>query len=437
MSRPLGSRYRVGAPIGSGGPGEVFLGEDELGEIYAIKVLRPDLARDADMVAQFAFERGRLQRLRGNHLVPVHDVVIEGDVLAVVMEMVPGGNLRAALANGALPPAEVSRIGAAMAKGLADIHAMGMAHGDLKPQNVLLDERFKPPKPRLTDALLAYPPHARPDSLPYLAPERWQGATPARAGDMYALGMVLYELACGVPAYAGDPADLAQSHLDHGPGRPVGVPDGLWALIVELTARDPMRRPFSSSLIAERLEELAASTAGMAAAPSLRTPPPPVPLIAPPAAAPPPPPAAPASASDATAALPPIVAPAPAPPPAPAPAWASDTTAAFPPVAASNPAAAPAPAKAPSWEDAVAAAATPAPVLASSSYRRSGERRRTYVAAGVLALLLGAGAVWAVMNTGGETTAVEPVTPQVILPVVTPTPSETPSFDPFATASPT
>src|SRR5262245_22036468 len=113
VGRPLGSKYVVGDRIGRGGMGEVFLGADQAGNQYAVKTLREELATDAAVVSRFVQERSILVGVRDPHLVQVHDLVVEGETLAIVMDLVRGPDLRHALGSvgGVLPPAEVARLG--------------------------------------------------------------------------------------------------------------------------------------------------------------------------------------------------------------------------------------------------------------------------------------------------------------------------------------
>src|SRR6266700_1065893 len=142
MARALGSRYRLEqAPLGSGAMGQVFAGVDTDGRRFAFKILRSDLTGDQGLVDGFLRERAILTSLRHPNLVPVHDLVVEGDTVGIVMDLVSGGDLRAWLtANGPLLPTEVARIGAGIAAGLAEVHAVGVVHRDVKPENVLMDD---------------------------------------------------------------------------------------------------------------------------------------------------------------------------------------------------------------------------------------------------------------------------------------------------------
>ncbi|EWM12900.1 protein kinase, partial [Kutzneria sp. 744] len=98
MEKPLGSRYRLGEQLGAGAMGRVFTVSDEGGARYAAKVLRDELAEDQNLVARFLQERSILVGLRHPNLVAVHDLVVEGDTVAIVMDLVSGGDLRRKLA---------------------------------------------------------------------------------------------------------------------------------------------------------------------------------------------------------------------------------------------------------------------------------------------------------------------------------------------------
>jgi serine/threonine protein kinase len=283
MERALGSRYRLGDPLGQGAMGEVFLGVDTAGREYAFKVLRRDLTASPDVVARFLQERSILVGLRHPNLVGVHDLVVEGDTVAIVMDRVPGGDLRRALsAEGALLPAEVARIGAGVAAALAVVHDAGVVHRDVKPENVLLDSSAVPAVPRLTDfgiSRLITPTDTGRSTLlvgtpEYVAPELADGAEPSPAADLYSLGIVLYELCCGVTPFAGGSVlAVLRRHAELDPGRPDGIPDPLWDLVSWLLAKGPRGRPQSARQVATLLDALATDLRGVPVAPRLTTPP--------------------------------------------------------------------------------------------------------------------------------------------------------------------
>jgi serine/threonine protein kinase len=289
MERALGSRYRLGSRLGAGAMGEVFLGADSDGREFAFKILRPDLTADPGAVARFLQERSILVRLRHPNLVGVHDLVAEGETVGIVMDLVPGGDLRRALTTqGPLLPAEVARIGAGIASGLAMVHEAGVVHRDVKPENVLLDDSEVPPTPRLTDfgfsRLVSSTDTGRSTLMVgtplYVAPELVDGAEPTPAADLYALGIVLYEMCCGVTPFAGGSMlTVLRRHAEMTAGRPEGIPDQLWDMINWLLAKSPRGRPQSARQVATVLDALVADLRGAPVARGLSEPPPPLPSM--------------------------------------------------------------------------------------------------------------------------------------------------------------
>ncbi|WP_285743226.1 protein kinase [Lentzea sp. NBRC 105346] len=253
----------LGELLGSGAMGQVYQGVDKEGGQFAFKLLRSDLVDDPEFVARFHQERSILMNLRGQHLVAVHDLVVEGDTAAIVMDLVLGGSLRDLLTrSGTILPAEVARIGAGIADALHHVHVAGIVHRDVKPENVLMDSAT----PKLTDfgiskmtgaskvgrsTLLAGTPN-------YVAPEVADGRDITPAADLYSLGIVLYELCCGVTPFAGDSVfQVLKSHGEMAPGRPDGIPDELWDVISSLLQKNPAARPRSAEQVAAVLMVLA------------------------------------------------------------------------------------------------------------------------------------------------------------------------------------
>lgn len=128
--RLVGSQYRIGGLIGRGGMGEVWRGVDASGAPVAVKVLLPRFAEDPEVVQRFVAERRLLTGVSDRHVVRVRDMVVEGSTLAIVMDLVEGGDLRGLLRErGTLSAAEACRVGAQVALGLAAIHARRRASG--------------------------------------------------------------------------------------------------------------------------------------------------------------------------------------------------------------------------------------------------------------------------------------------------------------------
>jgi serine/threonine protein kinase len=283
MTRPLGSSYTLHESLGRGSTGEVLRGTDAEGREYAVKVLSPGLASDPTVVAKFVQERAILTSLDHEGLVRVHDLVAEGHTVAIVMDLVEGGDLRGRIQqDGPVPPADIARIGAAVAEALAVVHANGIAHGDVKPENILMDARTDPRAPRLTDfgiARIAESSQRTRSTMlvgtpEYVAPEIIDGSPATASSDLYALGIVLYELTCGAtPFVGGSTMAVLRRHLELEPGRPDGVPDALWDFILWCLAKSPGDRVPSARHAATALHGLHPMLVGAPPAPAVDGPP--------------------------------------------------------------------------------------------------------------------------------------------------------------------
>ncbi|KOU04105.1 serine/threonine protein kinase [Streptomyces sp. NRRL F-2295] len=228
------------------------------GETVAIKVLKEELANDADVVMRFLRERSVLLRLTHPNIVRTRDLVVEGDLLALVMDLIEGPDLHRYLrANGPLTPVAAALLTAQIADALAASHADGVVHRDLKPANVLLDERDGGMTPMLTDfgiARLADSPgltrtHEFVGTPAYVAPESAEGRPQTSAVDIYGAGILLYELVTGRPPFAGGTAlEVLHRHLSEEPSRPSNVPAPLWTVIERCLSKDPDRRPSAENL---------------------------------------------------------------------------------------------------------------------------------------------------------------------------------------------
>ncbi|GAA2773704.1 serine/threonine protein kinase [Nonomuraea dietziae] len=273
----LGSRYVLLDEIGAGAMGTVWRGRHrDSGEIVAVKLLRDSLSGDHELVLRFVQERNVMKSLRHPHIVAVRDFVIEGERLALVMDFVEGGDLRTLLQRqGTLPPAQAARLMAQVADALAAAHALDVVHRDVKPGNVLIDRATG--QVRLTDFGVARIVHGpgltQTTSVigtpTYLSPEVADGSAPTAAVDVYALGLILYELLAGRPPFVGDhPMALLRQHATAAPRRLPGMPDVLWPVIAACTAKDPARRP-AAAQVAAALRQAAPSLAAMPALPAV------------------------------------------------------------------------------------------------------------------------------------------------------------------------
>ncbi|MDH6518686.1 serine/threonine-protein kinase [Streptomyces sp. SAI-208] len=276
MARKIGSRYTANQILGRGSAGTVWLGEGPEGPV-AVKLLREDLASDQELVGRFVQERTALLGLEHPHVVSVRDLVVDGNDLALVMDLVRGTDLRTRLdREKRLAPEAAVAIVADVADGLAAAHAKGVVHRDVKPENILLDMQG-PLGPGgahpalLTDfgvaKLIDSPRRTRATKIigtpDYLAPEIVEGLPPRASVDIYALATVLYELLAGfTPFGGGHPGAVLRRHVTETVVPLPGIPDELWQLIVQCLAKAPASRLRASELGA-RLRELLPLLAGM------------------------------------------------------------------------------------------------------------------------------------------------------------------------------
>ncbi|GIE33002.1 hypothetical protein Ait01nite_060470 [Actinoplanes italicus] len=272
--RCVGNSYRLIRPIGQGATGTVWRGEDAAsGEPVAVKLLHDSLLRQPRLVTRFVQERTILLMLRHPNVVRVRDLFSVGETLGLVMDLVDGGNLRDHLHRSrTVAPGEAARLAAQIAAALAEAHELGIIHRDLKPDNVLLDSDGQT---RLTDfgiaRILTLPSMTTPNAVVgtphYMAPEAFHGTTPSAATDVYALGVLLYELVCGRPPYRSDSIpELMRLHAEGDPDRPGGVPDQLWRVVKQCLSTKPPQRPTAADLVTD-LTALATNLASMPALP--------------------------------------------------------------------------------------------------------------------------------------------------------------------------
>ncbi|MFI6787367.1 protein kinase [Nonomuraea sp. NPDC050383] len=273
----LGSGYVLMNEIGAGGMGTVWRARHrESGEVVAVKLLRDGLSADQDLVLRFVQERQVMRSLRHPNIVTIRDFVVEGERLALVMDLVEGGDLRTLVQRrGTLPPAEAAGLLAQTAGALAAAHDLGIVHRDVKPGNVLLDRSTG--QVRLTDfgvARILHGPGLTQTSAVigtpvYMAPEVADGGAATPAVDVYALGLILYELLAGRPPFVGDhPMVLIRQHAMAVPRRLPGMPDTLWALVTACAAKDPAARP-PAGAVAAALRDAGPALAGVPALPAV------------------------------------------------------------------------------------------------------------------------------------------------------------------------
>ena len=278
--RCVGNSYVLLHPIGQGATGTVWRGVDRAsGQQVAVKLLHESLLRQPKLVTRFVQERTILLMLRHRNVVRVRDLFSVGETLGLVMDLVDGGSLRDHLReHHTVPAGEAARLAAQVAAALAEAHELGVIHRDLKPDNILLRVEDGVLDTRLTDfgiaRILNTPSMTTPNAVVgtphYMAPEAFHGVTASAATDVYALGVLLYELVSGRPPYDSDSIpDLMRRHMEGHPERRPGIPDGIWQVITSCMATKPRLRPTAAELVAE-LSDAARSFAEVPALPRPR-----------------------------------------------------------------------------------------------------------------------------------------------------------------------
>jgi serine/threonine-protein kinase len=252
--RVIGGRYETVERIGGGGMADVFRAHDRTLDRYvAVKVMRPAFADDRQFVERFHREAEALGSIDHPNIVRVLDYGANPeDGPFIVMEFVGGGTLRDLLrSRGRIDQAAAAQIAAGIAEGLEAAHLRGVLHRDLKPDNVLLDGEGHP---KIADfgiaRLAAATALTRTGELlgtpQYLAPEQVSGDVVDERADVYALGVILYEMLTGTQPTGGTtPSEIVSRRLGMDPRPParlVALSPSVNALVVRALARDPARR---------------------------------------------------------------------------------------------------------------------------------------------------------------------------------------------------
>ncbi len=274
------SHYRIVERLGAGGMGEVFRARDEhLPRDVAIKILPAGTFADDQARKRFRKEAEALSRLNHPHIATIYDFDTQDGLDFLVMEFVEGKTLGHRMREERLPPDEQLRIASEIAEALDEAHHHGIVHRDLKPGNVGLTRKGKiklldfglarvsgPSTDSLTTVTLTGTP-AFAGTLPYMAPEQLRGATPDHRSDLYALGVVLYEMATGRRPFEREPATALIDDVMHRPPSPPSQlqPDllpGLEPLILNCLEKDPAVRYQSAQEVLADLRRIGAPTHG-------------------------------------------------------------------------------------------------------------------------------------------------------------------------------
>ncbi len=280
----LAGRYRIVDLVGVGGMGMVYRAADEqLGLTVGVKVVRPDLAPGGQWPERFKQELVLARQVSHPNVVRIHDIGGDGELVFLTMDFIPGRSLRELLADETkLAPEKAVEIARQLALGLGAAHKAGVVHRDLKPGNVLVDDSggdgsggggavrvaisdFGVAR-SLAGAGLTQPGIVV-GTLGYLSPEQARGGAVDGRSDLYALGLLLYEMLTGeLPFSAATEAELLAQQLTASPRRlrwPAGMPlpPRLRELVEQLLARDPAQRPQNAAEAVLELDHCLAAAA--------------------------------------------------------------------------------------------------------------------------------------------------------------------------------
>ena len=267
IGRLVDGRYRVRARIARGGMATVYVATDlRLERRVALKVMHGHLSDDTVFQSRFVQEARAAARLADPHVVNVFDQGQDGEMAYLVMEYLPGITLRELLREQRrLSIPQTITIMDAVLSGLAAAHRAGIVHRDIKPENVLLaeDGRIKIGDFGLARATSANTATGQMllGTIAYLAPELVTRGTADARSDIYALGIMLYELLAGEQPYKGEqPMQIAYQHATDSVPRPSaknpGIPEQLDELVLWATERNPDDRPVDAKQMLERLREI-------------------------------------------------------------------------------------------------------------------------------------------------------------------------------------
>jgi eukaryotic-like serine/threonine-protein kinase len=295
MALMIGKRlgpYEISAPLGAGGMGEVYRARDtRLGRDVALKVLPDAVAHDPDRLARFEREARTVAGLNHPNIVVLHSIEEEGGIRFITMELVEGESLDRSIVARGLPPARVLELSIPLLEALVAAHGKGVVHRDLKPANIMVtrEDRVK-----VLDFGLAKPAGTGSESgasqtltmespvseagqvvgtVAYMAPEQARGDSVDVRTDLFAIGIILYELASGRRPFSGrTPADVSSAILRDAPEPLAGVRPDLGRIVGRCLEKDPRNRFQSARDVLDELVKLKRTLDSAGAAPAKETP---------------------------------------------------------------------------------------------------------------------------------------------------------------------
>jgi len=289
----IDGRYRVLDRLGSGGMADVFCAEDtQLGRRVALKLLHHRFAADAEFVERFRREAQSAAGLQHPNIVGIYDRGQWEGTSYIAMEYLPGRTLKELIvAEAPLAPQRAIELTTQILKGARFAHKRGVIHRDLKPHNAMVDDEDRV---KVTDFGIA---RAGASDMTetgsilgtaqYLSPEQAQGHAVSEQSDLYAIGVILYELLTGrLPFEADTAVAIAVKHVSETPPPPsalnAAIPPELDRVVLWALEKDPVRRPPDADALLAALEEVRAGLGAGATHTTAFVP------VAPPAAEPPP-----------------------------------------------------------------------------------------------------------------------------------------------------
>jgi serine/threonine protein kinase len=281
----LNNRYQLEERQGSGGMAMVYRAQDLMLErTVAIKLLRADFSKDPDFRERFRQEAKAAANLSHPNIVTVHDFGLDSGRLFIVMEFVPGTDLKTIIQQrGRFPIEEAIPLMVQACAGIGYAHRAGLVHCDVKPQNMLItpDKRLKVVDFGIARALATIAPEEQADivwgSPQYFSPEQAAGSAPSPASDVYSLGVILYEMLTGqLPFSAPGAEELARMHRESPPPSPrkinPDIPPKLEQIILKVLSKEPSARYRTADQLGRVLVTFSQQTPTVATVPAPRFP---------------------------------------------------------------------------------------------------------------------------------------------------------------------
>jgi serine/threonine protein kinase len=274
----IDKRYRIISRIAAGGMGEVYRAEHVvLGKAFAVKVMHPELSEVTEFIGRFKREAIAASRIGQQNIVDISDFGRTPDgSLYSVMEFLEGRTLASHLSEGAFPASRIAHVGTQIARALFAAHQEEIIHRDLKPENVmLLQQPGQPDFVKVLDfgaAKVSTPTPGGPltamgmvvGTPEYMSPEQAAGLVVDHRSDIYALGLILYEMLTGVAAFKGETPSVVMVKQMTAEPAPIGstAPKALTKLITGMLRKKPTERPQTMGEVIQQLTRRIAGSYG-------------------------------------------------------------------------------------------------------------------------------------------------------------------------------